>query len=118
MPGDIRLTSKLFSRGCSALAIFCLFISADAHANLEAGKAKAQTICQTCHGMDGMAVQAMVPNLSGQPKDYLVMQMKAYRSGKRQHERMSLIAAMLTDEDIENLAEWFSSIKITLQLPL
>ena len=44
-------------------------------------------------------------------------QLKAYRSGKRRHEQMSIVAKMLTDADIDNLAEWYSSIKVTLELP-
>jgi cytochrome c553 len=82
-----------------------------------AGKAKAEAMCQTCHGVDGVATTAMVANLSGQRKEYLKIQLEAYRSGRRQHEQMSIIAKMLTDEDIENLSEWYSSIKITVEMP-
>ena len=73
--------------------------------------------CRTCHGMDGQATTAMTPNLSGQQKDYLVIQMQAYRSGKRHHEQMSIIAGMLSDDDIENLADWYSGIKVTVEMP-
>ena len=85
--------------------------------DLKAGKAKAQAQCQTCHGMDGKATIPMAANLSGQQKGYLIAQLKAYRSGKRSHEQMSIIAKMLEDDDIENVAEWYSSIKITIEPP-
>ena len=85
--------------------------------DLKAGKAKAQAQCQTCHGMDGKATIPMAANLSGQQKGYLIAQLKAYRSGKRRHEQMSIIAKMLEDDDIENVAEWYSSIKITIEPP-
>jgi len=52
------------------------------------------------------------PNLAGQPRPYLVSQLKAFRGGKRQHEVMSVIAKPLTDDDIELLADWFSSIAV------
>lgn len=84
---------------------------------LAAGKAKAQAVCQTCHGMDGLATMAMVPNLSGQRKDYMVIQLEAYRAGQRQHPQMSIISQMLTDDDIENVTEWYSHIKITVEPP-
>ena len=86
-------------------------------AELAAGKAKAQAVCQTCHGIDGRATLPMAANLSGQQEDYLIIQLKNYRAGKRQHAQMSIIAGMLSDEDIENVAHWYSSIKLTIELP-
>jgi cytochrome c553 len=85
--------------------------------DLMAGKAKAEVACQVCHGLDGKAVDPMVAHLSGQQKMYLIAQLDAYRSGKRHHEQMNIIAKMLSDDDIENLAEWYSSIKITIEMP-
>ena len=81
------------------------------------GKAKAEATCQTCHGVDGQATIPMAANLSGQQKEYLIAQLEAYRSGARKHEQMSIISKALTDQDIENLAEWYSSIKITIEMP-
>lgn len=85
--------------------------------DLEAGRAKAEIFCQTCHGMDGQATTDMVAHISGQQKEYLIIQLQAYRSGKRQHEQMSIIAGSLSDDDIENLAEWYSSIEVTVKIP-
>ena len=85
--------------------------------DLIAGKAKALASCQTCHGLDGKATVPMASNLSGQQKEYLIAQLEAYRSGKRKHEQMAIVAEMLTDQDIENVAEWYSSIKVTIELP-
>ena len=84
---------------------------------LMAGKAKAEAACQVCHGLDGRAVVPMAANLSGQQKQYIIAQLEAYRSGQRRHEQMSIIAKMLNDDDIENVAEWYSSIKITIEMP-
>lgn len=85
--------------------------------DLKAGKAKAQGVCQTCHGLDGVATIPMAANLSGQQKEYLIAQLEAYRAGKRRHEQMNIVAKMLKDDDIENLAEWYSSIKVTIEMP-
>jgi cytochrome c553 len=73
--------------------------------------------CQTCHGEDGVAVVAGTANLSGQQKEYLVEQLRAFRSGRRQDPQMSIIAKSLTDDDIEQLSQWYSSIKITVEKP-
>ena len=80
------------------------------------GKAKA-AMCRTCHGIDGLAKIPTAPHLAGESQVYLATQLKAFRSGKREHEVMSLIAAQLTDQDIENLAAWYSSIEISVTVP-
>jgi len=80
-------------------------------------RAKAQTLCENCHGKDGVAVLPGAPNLSGQQKEYLVQQLRAYRSGSRQNPQMSVVVKTLTDADIENLADWYSSIKVSVEMP-
>jgi len=82
-----------------------------------AGGAKARAACQNCHGEDGVAVLPGAANLSGQQKEYLREQLRAYRSGSRRNPQMSVVAKSLTDADIDNLAEWYSSIKITVEMP-
>jgi cytochrome c553 len=80
------------------------------------GRQKAK-MCQTCHGIDGVAKIPSAPNIAGESELYLVTQLKAFRSGKRTHEIMSLIAQQLSDEDIENLAAWYSSIEFEVRMP-
>ena len=77
--------------------------------DIEAGKAKAAT-CAACHGPTGISSMDLWPNLAGQKKGYLVKQMKAFRDGSRSDPAMSPMAAPLSDSDIENLAEYFSSL--------
>ena len=48
---------------------------------------------------------------------HLSAQLEAFRSGRRQREIMSLIARNLTDKDITDLAAWYSSTRITAELP-
>ena len=99
------------------LAVVGLLLGPAHGGELAAGKTKVQSTCQTCHGMDGQATLAMVPHLSGQREQYLVIQLQAYRSGKRQHAQMSIIAQMLSDDDIKNVADWYSSIKVSVEAP-
>lgn len=84
---------------------------------LVAGKTKAESMCQTCHGMDGKATIPLAANLGGQQKGYLKLQLEAYRSGERRHEPMNIISKNLSDDDIDQLAEWYASIKVTFELP-
>ena len=85
--------------------------------DMAAARAKAQTLCQNCHGEDGVAVLPGAANLSGQQKEYLREQLRAYRSGSRRDAQMSVVAKTLTDADIENFAEWYSRIKVTVEMP-
>tara|TARA_Y100001001_G_C7796305_1_gene234540 strand:- start:32 stop:379 length:348 start_codon:yes stop_codon:yes gene_type:complete len=85
------------------------------------GKEKAAIACSACHGMDGKATSggnsSLTPNITAQQKEYLLAKLKDYKSGKINHPQMSLIAQMLSDEDIENVSEWYSKIKISIELP-
>ena len=87
-----------------------LFINQSAVAgDAEAGKAKSAA-CAACHGPDGISLNDITPNLAGQKEVYLVNQMKAFRDGARENPMMSPMAKPLTDEDIDNLAAYFSSL--------
>ena len=101
----------------AAAFLLCSALVPAAAGELAAGKAKVKALCQTCHGLDGVATIPMAANLSGQQKMYLIAQLEAYRSGARQHQQMSIIAQMLSDEDIENVAGWYAAIKITIEAP-
>ena len=93
-------------------------VQSNLSAELQNGKKKAQTICSACHGMDGVAASGgnsvIVPNLTAQHKDYLKVKLTEYKTGKLQHAQMSVIAGMLTEEDIDNVSEWYSRIKIKI----
>ena len=92
------------------LLITMLSLSSVANAgNAEAGKGKS-TLCATCHGPDGISPNELWPNLKGQKEGYIIKQLKALRSGDRKDPMMSPMAAPLTDEDIDDLAAYFSSL--------
>lgn len=77
-----------------------------------AGKAKAAAVCNVCHGPTGLSQMPGAPHLAGQPEMYVREQLRAYRSGKRQNEIMTIIAKPLTDDEISDLSSWYSSIEI------
>ena len=77
----------------------------------------AAQMCSTCHGANGISQIPNAPHLAGQPALYIAEQMKAYRSGKRSHEVMNVVAKPLSDADIDALAAWYASIKIEVKLP-
>lgn len=85
-------------------------------ANAAAGKTKAAA-CAACHGPLGKSTMPDAPNIAGQPAMYLAEQLKAYRSGTRKHEVMSMMAKPLKDADIDDLSAWFASIQVQVQAP-
>ncbi len=93
------------------VAALALGLAGGAHAgDPEAGKARAAT-CGACHGPDGTSPNDLWPNLKGQKAGYLKKQMTAFRDGTRVEPMMTPMAKPLTDEDIDNLAAYYSSLK-------
>tara|TARA_Y100001970_G_scaffold291086_1_gene427006 strand:- start:759 stop:1088 length:330 start_codon:yes stop_codon:yes gene_type:complete len=89
---------------------FFLLISVSEFAisgNYNAGKEKSQ-ICAACHGVDGNSQIKMYPILAGQHKNYLVHALNEYRSGIRNNVIMKGFAQNLSDEDINDLSQYFS----------
>jgi len=81
--------------------------------NIEAGKAKS-VICAACHGANGIAIMPIYPNLKGQSEQYLTSSLKAYKNKERNGGQAAIMqpqASMLSDEDIANVAAYYSSLK-------
>jgi cytochrome c553 len=101
-------------RKAAFLAALWAFGSGAAWADAKAGREKSRA-CATCHGQLGLSTLPNAPHLAGQPEVYLLEQLKAYRSGKRQHEVMAVIARPLSDADIGDLAAWYASLLIEVR---
>ena len=80
----------------------------------DAGKARAIT-CTACHGPEGNSISPMWPNIAGQNAKYLVAQLKAFKTGARSDPLMTSQAAMLSEEDMNNLAVYFESLPAAAQ---
>lgn len=90
---------------------------AAAQGDPRAGRRLAGGQCAACHGNDGIAVAPGAPNLAGQVADYVAAQLRAYRSGERRNEVMSVAAQGLTDAQIADLAAWYASIEVEARVP-
>ncbi len=66
--------------------------------------------CANCHGTDGKSTGVMPP-LAGLDKDYIILQMRDFRSGARPATIMHQIAKGYSDEQIELMAGYFASQK-------
>jgi cytochrome c553 len=84
-----------------------------ANGNIENGKQKAAT-CFACHGADGNSVDPQYPRLAGQYNAYLVQVLHEYKDGQRNNAIMKGMDATLSDQDIEDIAAYFSSLPTKL----
>ncbi|HEX2725854.1 MAG TPA: cytochrome c [Beijerinckiaceae bacterium] len=102
--------------GAAALAAALVVVAPAAAADARAGRAKA-VMCQACHGMDGLSKHPEAPHLAGQIENYLAKSLHDYRTGERKNEMMTIVAKDLADEDIANLAAFYSGIQIEVVPP-
>jgi len=106
--GTIRFTQTLVRT-----AMLCSVVGASASAlafDEGAGKKKAEQVCAGCHGPAGnKPVMPETPRLAGQHYDYLIQALAAYRKGSRQNPIMSAMAQPLTEQEIHELALYYST---------
>ena len=73
--------------------------------NAETGQA-----CVDCHGPGGNApIDPTYPRLGGQYHDYIAHSLQLYRAGDRENALMSAQAKKLTDQQISDVAAYFST---------
>jgi len=110
-------------RATPILAVAFLFAGSAAYAQpllpltLTGDAARGETLaytCTGCHGVDS-AVNAYpnyhVPKLGGQNADYLEVALQGYRNGSRAHPTMHGQGSQLSDQDIADVAAYFTSIE-------
>jgi cytochrome c553 len=106
-----KLLSTVF-----ALAVACVTVSAQAQkvtGNAENGSKKV-AMCVGCHGIIGYQASFpevhKVPMIAGQSETYLASALAAYKGGDRKHPTMRAIADTLKEQDIADLAAYYSQL--------
>lgn len=93
-----------------------MFSHANAAGDAQAGQTKA-AMCGACHGSNGIGAADIYPNLAGQHADYIVKQLKAFKDGSRTDAMMAPMAAGLSEQDMADVAAYFSSLSISGEAP-
>ncbi len=96
----------------AVMALSMLSGQALAAGDVAAGQAKA-AVCAACHGADGIAMIPGYPNLKGQNAQYIISSINAYKNKERKGGLAAVMqaqASMLSDDDIANLAAYYSSL--------
>ena len=93
-------------------ALAALAMPSYADGDAAAGKGKT-AMCAGCHGIPGFRTAYPetyhVPKLGGQNAGYIVSALKAYKAGDRSHPTMKAIAASLSEQDMADLAAYYSA---------
>ena len=79
---------------------------------IKAGKAKAdEMLCTMCH-LGGFLGQNEIPRVAGQHYEYIVKQLKDFKARNRTNDagNMTSVAKILSDQDIENLANYIANL--------
>lgn len=74
---------------------------------------KATTVpaCAGCHGAAGRGIAAQYPALAGQYPELIYGWLKAFASGERPHEAMSLVANKMSEADMKAVAEYAAGLR-------
>ena len=87
----------------------CCIGAANADGNATAGKSKT-TYCVACHGINGISLTpVIIPSLAGQNTDYLLAQLRAFKSREREG-AASAWKHNLSEQDMADLAAYYSSL--------
>jgi len=104
---------KHFNLGFLGLWVCMGLSSAIAAGDIEAGANKV-SMCVGCHGIPNYKTAFpktyRVPRIAGQNVDYLISALKSYREGQRNHPSMKAVAGSMTDQDIADIAAYYSSL--------
>ena len=77
-----------------------------------AAGSKKNAMCIGCHGIPGYQASFpeiyKVPKISGQGEKYIISALNAYKKGERKHPSMRGIATTLSDQDMADLAAFYS----------
>jgi len=91
-----------------ALALLTV-VALPAFAGDAAAGAQKAAVCGACHGATGSSINPEWPNLAGQHEGYIVAQLQQFKLAKRDNPLMMPNATLLSDQDMQDLAEYFSA---------
>jgi cytochrome c553 len=99
---------KITVKTSVALLFALTSLAASAGGDYAAGEKKAKEVCGACHGADGNSASGAFPKLAGQWESYIVAALRQYKSGERKNVIMAPQAANLTEQDMADVATFYS----------
>jgi cytochrome c553 len=97
---------SIVATACTALSLITspVFATGDS----ATGQSKS-TACAACHMPDGNSVVSLFPKIAGQSSSYIINQLQAFKANRRVDPSMNPQVAQLTEQDMADLAAYFSS---------
>jgi len=103
---------KFFLKTLLAALSLCVFSGCEDKATKASSPGmKKAIVCMSCHGTSGNGHGDSAPRLAGQYRDYLIESMNAYSDGRRKHDLMKSFVGGLSQQDIQDLADFYSNQK-------
>lgn len=97
---------RVLTAACLLLAL----VSTPARALDKAQKDDLIVQCAACHGADGIAREADVPDIAGQHDVYLYKRLKEFAAGRSAHKEMRFMGRHMTDQDMQIIADYYASL--------
>lgn len=92
-----------------AIVVTPLMAAPKLEPDLALGRAKVESVCMTCHTIDGNSAAPIYPILAGQHEEYIQKQLQDFKSGKRMDNIMRPWALTLTEQDIINVSAYYAA---------
>lgn len=109
MTSPLRSTAPLRAL---AVAAGLLTITTGTFAQADEARARkiANGVCAMCHGEHGESTSEIFPRLAGQHTEYIVKQLKAFKSGERKSTAMAEMVAKLTEDEMLALGRHYEKL--------
>ncbi len=105
-----KILTSIFALAVSSMTVFSAQAQ-EVKGDVKAGEA-INAMCIGCHGIKGYQASFpevyRVPMISGQSAKYIAAALNAYKKGERKHPTMRSISETLTEQNIADLAAYYS----------
>ncbi|TSE29516.1 Cytochrome c4 [Tepidimonas thermarum] len=112
MKAPVSSRSRRVTPARLAAAITVLVAAHGAWAQADEARARkiANGVCAMCHGDNGESTSEIFPRLAGQHPEYIVKQLKAFKSGERKSTAMAEMVAKLTEDEMLALGRYYEKL--------
>ena len=110
---QIKVPSVIIRIAGAVLVLACGAAAAD---SIDTAGQEPYERCGYCHEIDGNSRMEAAPRIAAQPQEYLVKQLRDFRTGRRAG-TMQATAELLSDADIDTVARYFNAQSVRLSGP-
>lgn len=79
------------------------------HSGVQSAIEKKIETCRSCHGEQGNSFSSGYPRINGQNREYLIKVLQDYQKGRRKNPTMVYVMKQISQSDLTDIAEYYSS---------